>query len=396
MNPFGRILGPAFGAVLGVTQPAHDPGPRRYTAPVEAPIPRDKPPIPGRETAATGANSAAAMAGAAAGAAAAANGNAAPAQGGSAGGNSGGAGADTAAAASAADQTQPEPTKEQGAVTAAQNAPLPAASGELSYAPSTGTAGAELLSPRMTMRTDRDLGAAVVPVPRPPPDRTLGAVIVPLPRPKPDKPPASASAAGRGTRLASVNPVERVPDDPACVGALTGAGVQFEILPSNENGSCGLTQPLKIASTGKEGVRFSPAAVMGCPQTRAVLAWLEKTVQPAATASLGGPITGIQVADSYSCRGRNNAPGAKLSEHAAGNAIDISGFQIGTGKQARWVKVEARKNPDDPEGKFLASVRQGACTYFTTVLGPGQPDHDDHFHLDIGKHGRSGTYRICQ
>jgi hypothetical protein len=33
---------------------------------------------------------------------------------------------------------------------------------------------------------------------------------------------------------------------------------------------------------------------------------------------------------------------------------------------------------------------------FTTVLGPGQPEHDTHFHLDLARHGKSGTYRICE
>lgn len=367
MNPFGRILGPAFGAMLGVTQPVQDPGPRRQPAPMVAPIPREKPPVPDHETVA---------------------------------GTTGAAASDSAAVGSgtAADKAaKPDPSREAPIVAAAmRNGPPPAAAAEKRDSPVPGDAGVDLLSPKLTYPTDRDLGAIVVPVPRRPPDRTLGAIVVPVPRPKPDRPPPGSAANGRGTRMAAVNPIERPPEDPACLNALTSAGVQFEVLADNENGACGLAQPLKMSATAKDGIRFSPAPVMGCSATRAVLAWLEKEVQPAAATTLGGPITGIQVADSYSCRGRNNTPGAKLSEHAAGNAIDISAFQIGTGKQAHWVKVEARATPEDPEAKFLASVRKGACTYFTTVLGPGQPDHDTHFHLDIGKHGRSGTYRICQ
>jgi hypothetical protein len=29
------------------------------------------------------------------------------------------------------------------------------------------------------------------------------------------------------------------------------------------------------------------------------------------------------------------------------------------------------------------------------VLGPGEPYHGDHFHLDLAHHGRDGTSRYC-
>ena len=35
--------------------------------------------------------------------------------------------------------------------------------------------------------------------------------------------------------------------------------------------------------------------------------------------------------DSYQCRGRNNIPGAKLSEHGKGNALDISAIKLSNG-----------------------------------------------------------------
>jgi hypothetical protein len=51
--------------------------------------------------------------------------------------------------------------------------------------------------------------------------------------------------------------------------------------------------------------------------------------------------------------------------------------------------------PETAEARFQAAVREGACRYFTTVLGPGSdPEHATHLHLDL--RDRRGGYRICQ
>jgi hypothetical protein len=42
-------------------------------------------------------------------------------------------------------------------------------------------------------------------------------------------------------------------------------------------------------------------------------------------------------------------------------------------------------------------LRTTACGYFTTVLGPGSNlAHATHYHFDLGVHGKSGNYRICE
>ena len=43
------------------------------------------------------------------------------------------------------------------------------------------------------------------------------------------------------------------------------------------------------------------------------------------------------------------------------------------------------------------ALRISACGYFTTVLGPGaNAAHAEHYHFDLGLHGKSGNYRICE
>ncbi|MCB1487682.1 MAG: extensin family protein, partial [Bauldia sp.] len=98
-----------------------------------------------------------------------------------------------------------------------------------------------------------------------------------------------------------------------------------------------------------------------------------------------------RVAASYSCRTRNNVPGAKLSEHAHGNAIDISAFQVsGVG----WVEVGKANTMG--KRRFLAAVRKSACGPFTTVLGPGSDGyHEDHLHFDVIRRGKNGSSLYC-
>jgi hypothetical protein len=232
------------------------------------------------------------------------------------------------------------------------------------------------------------------PVPRPNPYRLRLASLPPAPSTAlPAHPPAGPIPRAGFSPLPPPDAVHHA--DPACVGALAAAKVQFKVMPSNEKGGCGAVQPLQVAASG-DGIRFSPAATMICSQTQAVMEWLTKDVQPFAMTYFGKPVTAIEVADSYSCRGVNRVVGAKLSEHAAANALDVGAFQIGSGKEAHWVHVAARKDQDDPEAKFLNAARKAACMHFTTVLGPGEPDHDTHFHLDNAFHGKTGTYRICE
>jgi hypothetical protein len=101
----------------------------------------------------------------------------------------------------------------------------------------------------------------------------------------------------------------------------------------------------------------------------------------------------VQLGTTYDCRGRVGDGGdAKLSEHAFGNAIDISAFTFHDGPT---LPVEPRQDSGDPVESFQRAVRGAACLDFTTVLGPGSnASHNDHLHLDIA--ARNGGWRLCQ
>jgi hypothetical protein len=126
---------------------------------------------------------------------------------------------------------------------------------------------------------------------------------------------------------------------------------------------------------------------MNCGMISPLNDWLDNTVQTAARDQLGEEVVAIKVAASYSCRPRNNRRGAKMSEHGFGNAIDIAGFTLASGRE---ISVKDDYYSRGGEGAFLKQVRSEACGQFATVLGPGSDAaHRDHLHLDL-QNRRSG------
>jgi hypothetical protein len=159
-------------------------------------------------------------------------------------------------------------------------------------------------------------------------------------------------------------------------------------------GACGIDRPLKISAFSDGRVSIGPTATLGCPMTAALETWIQTSVQPAAIAWFGMPVVEISQMGTYSCRTRNNVHGARLSEHAFGNALDIGGFKLASGRVVK-VKGEYLRGSQEAQG-FLREVFAGACAQFKTVLGPGAAYHGDHFHLDLAHHNAAGTSRYCK
>jgi hypothetical protein len=151
---------------------------------------------------------------------------------------------------------------------------------------------------------------------------------------------------------------------------------------------CGVRNAWRIHAVN--GVRLSQPLVMNCAVANTLSQWITEVVQPAAEDRYGEHIVAFTVPAGYSCRTRNNVRGAKLSEHALGNAVDISGFRLESGET---VTVEQGWFASHKTRKFLAKVRHGACGPFKTVLGPGADrHHEDHLHLDLQRHRGGGAY----
>ena len=167
-------------------------------------------------------------------------------------------------------------------------------------------------------------------------------------------------------------------NDPDIQGSEIGA------VPGRLRG-CGVSDAVKVREVA--GVALSQEAIMNCQTAKSLKKWVSRSAKPALRGN-GGGLVSMKVAAHYSCRTRNNQPGAKISEHGRGKAIDISAFTLANGKQITVLNGWGRGK----DGRALRKMHAGACGPFGTVLGP-QADrfHRDHFHFDTANH-RGGNF----
>ena len=267
-----------------------------------------------------------------------------------------------------------------------------------------------------------------VPTPRPPYDAPASTPAEPSPTssqtPEDRTSPASARPApasdGGGEARSAVPPVVH---QIACP-ALRAGRVNGKIVPAVRQGDCGADSPLQLKSVAD--VMLSGEPLSTCAMAEG-LANVGEAAKVAARDILGTELTAIVTGPGYECRRRNRAATGKLSEHAFANALDIAGFSFADGRrvtvEADWPHLPASDTQDDtpadeagqenapagaaplsagerastPEAKFLLAVRDAACGIFTTVLSPDSNSaHHSHLHFDLGCHGKTCTYLICE
>ena len=220
-----------------------------------------------------------------------------------------------------------------------------------------------LTSPR-PMPNPQDLVATV--------QGTINLLIKPQPRPN--------------QPAVSLQPVAALPKPPAPRLSLTGSvcgnpaikGKPLKPITSRIKG-CNVPEPVLVSSVA--GVALSPAATINCAEAVALSTWVSKGLQP----NYGNQVSRLTVVDSYACRPRNNVRGAKISEHGTGNAIDIAGWTLKTGKT---YTVSSNYTAQ------MRKAQRAACGIFHTTLGPGSDGyHENHLHFDVASY-RGNPY--CQ
>lgn len=156
--------------------------------------------------------------------------------------------------------------------------------------------------------------------------------------------------------------------------------------PIRGEGGCGAEAPVKLVSLGPGGrMAVTPPATVNCALTTQLAKWEAEVVQPSARHYFGQEVVSIQQWSSYVCRSRNSVKGARLSEHALANALDIASFTLADG---RVIAVESGWPDRGKAGAFLRTLHKYACPLFGTVLGPESDSyHTNHFHLDLGRGG---------
>jgi hypothetical protein len=186
------------------------------------------------------------------------------------------------------------------------------------------------------------------------------------------------------------------PDYAECVSDLTSRGVVFEQAGDVRQEGCQLSGAIKLTTVatpfGDVGIAGKPA--MLCSFARQFSGWVRDVGAPLTLAYTGQRLTQIEAGQAFACTARYDKPGAIPSEHAKGNAIDIASFVLADNRRIR-VKQEASAVPLARD--LVRALRTTACSYFTTVLGPGSDSaHEEHLHFDSGMHGATPNYRICE
>jgi hypothetical protein len=166
---------------------------------------------------------------------------------------------------------------------------------------------------------------------------------------------------------------------------------EFTPLPDRAGpGECGASDRVQLDAVHMPDgsrVKITPAATLRCAMAESIAEWVRADLGKAAS-DHGSPLRAMMTATSYDCRPRNGIKGAKISEHGRGNAVDIAGLKLANGTVIDLTRPEASKELRD-------KARAGACSRFTTVLGPGaDAHHENHIHVDLAV--RSRGYRMCQ
>lgn len=175
-----------------------------------------------------------------------------------------------------------------------------------------------------------------------------------------------------------------------CRTLMRDAGVRYRPLPVVGEGACRAADRTVIV--GGQGILpLTPAgAGPSCAVSAAMVLWQRDVLQLMAQRHLGRRVVRIEHLGSYNCR--RIAGSDSYSQHADGNAIDISAFVLSDGR-----RVSLIDDWDAPDGRsaFLRSIRDGACPLFSTVLSPDfNRAHADHFHFDQAE--RIMGRRVCR
>lgn len=211
-------------------------------------------------------------------------------------------------------------------------------------------------------------------------------------RPKID--PARSSLIGRigFPSLRQSQPGLMPENEAICRKQLRKLGVTYKDIPAiDDGGGCGIDYPIEVSGL-PGGVELKPAATLNCRMAETFARWTKEELTPASRRRYFSGIRTIRQGSSYSCRTIGNRRGGRLSEHAKGNALDVMDITLKNGK-----KIDVRRPSMFAfrQRGLLNSVRDDACGYFTTVLGPGYDRaHKDHFHFDLMDR-RSG-YKACK
>jgi hypothetical protein len=225
--------------------------------------------------------------------------------------------------------------------------------------------------------------------PRRPPEFASESTRNTSPRTFPDR--HSTTQSGDGGQVRGL-------DAEACLARLAALGVEFQAATAPlDDKACVIAIPIRLERMvvrhgGRSVIQFPAQPLIDCRLAEPLTLWIGGVVAPVFAASFSSSLQTVRTGPGYECRNRNREAAGKVSAHAVGLAIDISGFELANGQV---LSIGAGNNPVSEA--TLQTVRTAACGWFTTVLGPGSDAaHENHLHLDIQSHGPDERFRICE
>jgi hypothetical protein len=172
--------------------------------------------------------------------------------------------------------------------------------------------------------------------------------------------------------------------------------VRYALDGIQRKGARGHCPAVSLQTFPGQALSFQPPARVAAA-FRPRLLQFEAVVREVALRIYGRAPSAVLVADSYDCRSVRGKQ-RRLSEHALGNAIDVTGFRFapvaGAWLQAAQegfdVRVEQHWHArwgwtERKHARFLDQLTRTLIErdVFRTLLGPAHPDHEDHFHFDM-------------
>jgi len=164
--------------------------------------------------------------------------------------------------------------------------------------------------------------------------------------------------------------------------AKTRGLLNFRSVPDTV-GNCPLTDVVRVQSFGRIGL--SSSFLASCPLALSSTMFVHQRAVPLAQAEMGSELTRINHLGSFACRNIYNREGARRSEHATADALDISGFGFSNKQQ---ISVLKGWNGTGKEQAYLHTLFANGCPFFGNALGPEyNAAHANHFHLGMRGYG---------